>query len=146
MVANLSITPPHIIDATHERMRQIYHPAGGPWTRSHMPRTVMVFLNEEKGLSASERTQHAQKEAKAALGAYWSALEGTLDPAKVENAAENAVIGNADDVREQLAARYHPEDRIMLWFDFFNHDSARVIRNMTAFAEKVAPELEKVTA
>jgi hypothetical protein len=29
----------------------------------------------------------------------------------------------------------------MLWFDFFNHDSARVVRNMTAFTEKVAPQL-----
>jgi hypothetical protein len=27
----------------------------------------------------------------------------------------------------------------MLWFDFFNHDSQRVIDNMTAFAERVIP-------
>jgi hypothetical protein len=27
----------------------------------------------------------------------------------------------------------------MLWFDFFNHDSERVVANMRAFMEKVAP-------
>jgi hypothetical protein len=50
-VANLSITPDTVIDATHERMRRWFHPGGGPWQRRYMPRTVLVFLNEEKGLS-----------------------------------------------------------------------------------------------
>ncbi len=145
-VANLSITPPEIIERTHAVMRTIYHKDGGPWHRRMMPRTVMVFLNEEEGLSAEERTAAAQKEAKAALGAYWNALTGTLDPKKIEHAADNAVIGNADDVAKQLAERYHPDDRLMLWFDFFNHDSARVIRNMEAFMEKVAPELGALKA
>ncbi len=145
-VANLSITPPAVIDKTHAFMRDHYHPSGGDWRRSYMPRTVMVFLNEEKGLTPTQRTEAAKQEARAALGAYWSALEGTLDPAKVENAADNAVIGNAEDVTEQLRARYHPEDRMMLWFDFFNHDSARVVRNMRAFMRKCAPELVKVAA
>lgn len=140
-VANLSITPPAVIEETHRRMKEWFHPAGGPWRRSHMPRTVLVFLNEEPGLSPAQRTEAAQREAKKALTAYWSALEGTLDPRKVENAADNAVIGNAEDVARQLAERYHPEDRIMCWFDFFNHDSARVVRNMEAFMAKVAPAL-----
>ncbi len=141
-VANLSITPPHIIEATHQRMAALYHPDGGPWKRSMMPRTVMVFLNEEPGLSPAERTAAAQREAKSALAAYWNALTGTLDPKKIENAAENAVIGNADDVAAQIAERYHPDDRLMLWFDFFSHDSARVIRNMEAFREEVAPRVQ----
>jgi hypothetical protein len=29
----------------------------------------------------------------------------------------------------------------MCWFDFFNHDSERVKRNMTAFMTKVAPRV-----
>jgi len=29
----------------------------------------------------------------------------------------------------------------MLWFDFFNHDSDRVIANQAAFMEKVAPQV-----
>lgn len=141
-VANLSITAPEVIEATHRRMAQAFHPGGGPWKRSYMPRTVMVFLNEEPGLTPRQRTEAAQREAKAALTAYWNALEGTLDPRKVEGASENAVVGNAEDVAAQLAARYHPEDRLMLWFDFFNHDSPRVIRNMEAFMAKVAPRLK----
>jgi hypothetical protein len=31
----------------------------------------------------------------------------------------------------------------MCWFDFFNHDSDRVIRNMAAFMEKVKPRIEE---
>lgn len=140
-VANLSITPPAVIEATHARMRKAYHPAGGPWKRSYMPRTVLVFLNEEPGLTPSARREAARKEASAALGAYWNALEGTLDPKKVMEATDNAVIGTAEDVARQLQERYHPEDRLMLWFDFFNHDSARVVRNMQAFRDLVAPRL-----
>jgi len=138
-VANLSITRPEIIEGTHARMREAFHPDGGPWKRSYMPRTVMVFLNEEKGLSPGQRMAAAQKEAKKALAAYWNALTGTIDPQKIEQAADNAVIGNAEDVAQQIEERFHPEDRLMLWFDFFNHDSRRVVRNMEAFREKVGP-------
>lgn len=140
-VANLSITSPAIIEATHERMRKTFHPDGGGWKRTYMPRTVMVFLNDESGLTPEQRSKAAQKEARLALTAYWNALEGTLDPKKVDGAAENAVIGNVEDVAKQLAERYHPDDRLMLWFDFFNHDSARVVRNMEAFMQKVVPRL-----
>lgn len=142
-VANLSITPSATIEATHQRLAKAFHPKGGPWKRSYMPRTVLVFLNEEPGLTPAQRTAAAQVEAKAALSAYWNALEGTLDPKKVGEAQDNAVVGNADDVAQQLAARYHPDDRLMLWFDFFNHDSPRVVRNMEAFMQKVAPKLAK---
>lgn len=140
-VANLSITPPEVIEATHRRMERTYHPDGGTWRRGMMPRTVMVFLNEEPGLGPTERTGAAQAEAKEALAAYWNALTGTIDPARIENAADNAVIGNAEEVARQISERYHPDDRLMLWFDFFNHDSARVVRNMEAFMERVVPRL-----
>ena len=138
-VFNLSITQPEIIDATHARMAECYHPDGGPWTRPDMPRTVMVFLNEQPGLTPGQRSAAAREEANAALGAYWTALEGTLDPAKVERAANNAVIGNAEEVAAQIRERFHPEDRLMLWFDFFNHDSSRVVANMEAFRHQVIP-------
>ncbi len=141
-VFNLSITPAAIIDATHERMRGTYHPDGGPWQRDYMPRTVFVFLNEEAGLTPAQRTERAGEEARAALGAYWTALEGTLDPRKVHNASNNALIGNADDVARQIVERFDSGDRLMLWFDFFNHDSARVVRNMRAFMSEVAPRVQ----
>lgn len=142
-VFNLSITQPAVIEDTHRRLARAYHPSGGPWRRSYMPRTVFVFLNEEPGLSATERRARAQEEAQKALRAYWTALEGTLDPKKVSSAANNALIGNADDIADQMVERFHPDDRLMLWFDFFNHDSARVVSNMQAFQREVAPRVRE---
>lgn len=140
-VFNLSITQPEIIEETHDRMAKAYHQEGGAWCREHMPRTVFVFLNEEAELSTQERREGAHAEAKKALGAYWTALEGTLDPSKVERAANNALIGNADDVAHEIVKRFHPDDRLMLWFDFFNHDSKRVISNMERFMNVVVPKV-----
>ena len=140
-VFNLSITPPHLINATHERMTEHYHPNGGKWQRSMMPRTVMVFVNDEEGMSAEERSAAAKIEANTALTTYWNALEGTIDPAKVAKATDNAVIGNVEEVAVQIRERFHPGDRLMCWFDFFNHDSERVQRNMDAFMTKVAPRV-----
>ncbi len=141
-VFNLSITPPHVIDETHERMKNNYHKDGGVWNRGMMPRTIMIFVNNEEGLTAEEQSIAAKNEAKAALTTYWNALEGTIDPAKVEKATDNAVIGNVEEVAEQIIQRFNNEDRLMCWFDFFNHDSERVKRDMTAFMTKVAPLIE----
>lgn len=143
-VFNLSITRPEVIEDTHRRMAAAYHPAGGPWQRAFMPRTVFVFLNERDGLSPQERRAAAHEEARDALGAYWTALEGTLDPNKVARAADNALIGNAEDIAREIVARFHPEDRLMLWFDFFNHDSGRVVENMARFMERVAPRVREL--
>ena len=143
-VFNLSITSPEVIDSTHARMAEVYHPDGGAWQRSDMPRTSFVFLNAEEGLSAEEQTLAAKREADEALGAYWNALEGTIDPDKVNRAANNALIGNVEDVAQQMVERFHPEDRIMAWFDFFNHDSDRVCRNMTAYMQQVVPRVEQL--
>ena len=108
-----------------------------------MPRTIMVFLNDEDGLSEEEQNIAALGEARAALSTYWNALEGTIDPGKIENATDNAVIGGVERVIEQISERFHPEDRIMCWFDFFNHDSERVMRDMTAFMTKVVPKINE---
>jgi alkanesulfonate monooxygenase SsuD/methylene tetrahydromethanopterin reductase-like flavin-dependent oxidoreductase (luciferase family) len=140
-VFNLSITAPAIIEDTHARMTRAFHPGGGPWRREYMPRTVMVFLNAEPGLDAARRRTAAREEAQEALAAYWTALEGTLDPAKIANATDNALVGDPAEIAEQIRARFHPDDRVMLWFDFFNHDSARVIRNLEAFSREVVPLL-----
>jgi len=123
-------------------MKTAYHPDGGAWTRGHMPRTSFVFINAEAGLTPDEQSQAAHAEAERALSAYWNALEGTIDPDKVNKAANNALIGNPDEIAAQMVERFHPEDRIMAWFDFFNHDSDRVCRNMTAYMEQVVPAVE----
>ncbi len=141
-VFNLSITSPEIIDSTHQRMSELFHPNGGQWQRRDMPRTTFVFLNSEPGLTPEQQSDAAHEEARLALGEYWKALEGTLDPSKVEKAADNALIGNASEVAEQVRARFHSDDRLMCWFDFFNHDSERVIRNMEAWWKEVVPLLE----
>ena len=141
-VFNLSITSPEVIDATHERMTEVFHPSGGAWVRGDMPRTSFVFINAEEGLSAEEQSAAAHREADIALGAYWNALEGTIDPDKVTKAANNALIGNVEEIANQMMERFHPDDRIMAWFDFFNHDSARVCRNMTAYMQQVVPRVE----
>ena len=143
-VFNLSITPPEVIEATHERMSKCYHSDGGPWRRNYMPRTLMVFVNDEQNLSETERTKAAREEAEKSLSSYWGALEGTIDPMKVSKAADNSVIGNVEEVAQQIADRFHPDDCIMAWFDFFNHDSPRVIRNMDAFMNKVVPRVEEL--
>ena len=141
-VFNLSITKPEVIEATHERMASVFHADGGAWQRRDMPRTSFVFLNAEEGLSPEQQSEAAHREADAALGAYWNALEGTIDPSKVSNAANNALIGNVEEIAQQIFERFHPEDRIMAWFDFFNHDSDRVCRDMTAYMEQVVPLVE----
>jgi alkanesulfonate monooxygenase SsuD/methylene tetrahydromethanopterin reductase-like flavin-dependent oxidoreductase (luciferase family) len=141
-VFNLSITRQEVIEDTHRRMTAAYHPSGGPWQRGHMPRTVFVFLNEQPGLDPAARCERARSEAQAALGAYWKALDGTLDPKKVQSAADNALVGDAEAVAAQALERFHPDDRLMLWFDFFNHDNQRVIENMRAFREAVVPRIE----
>ena len=129
-VFNLSITPGDEIQKTNERMQTHYHRDGGGWHRRLMPRTVLVFINEDP--------QEAAAEARAALSNYWRALEGTLDEAKVQRATNNALVGDADAILQQVRDRFDPEDRLMLWFDFNNHDSKRVMRNMSDFMEKVA--------
>lgn len=121
-----------------------YHKDGGEWRRSMMPRTVMVFVNDEPGLTDEQKSIMAKQESKSSVSTYWSALEGTIDPGKVEKAVNNAVIGNPEEVAIQLKQRYHPDDRIMCWFDFFNHDSERVMRDMEAFMTKVVPIVNRV--
>ena len=137
-VFNLSITQPEVIEETHERMNDSYHVDGGSWQRSMMPRTIMVFVNDEEGLSPEECSLVAHSEAESTLNSYWNALEGTIDPSKVAKAANNAVIGNVEEVAAQINERFHSDDRLMLWFDFFRHDSKRVQRDMASFMNKVA--------
>jgi hypothetical protein len=104
-----------------------------------MPRTVLVFLDATPTLSSAQQSARAHEKARNALNAYWSALEGTLDPARIENAVNNALVGNALEVATQLKERFHADDRLMLWFDFFNHNSKEVITAMRDFQRFVAP-------
>lgn len=132
-VFNLSITPPAVIEETHKRLAREYHPSGGPWRRDLMPRTAMVFLDST--------TEKAKAAAEKAWVTYWKAMEGTLDKKKVEQAVENTLAGSPDDLAAAIRAKYHPDDRLMLWFDFNSHDNDAIKRSMVTFMEKVAPQL-----
>lgn len=138
---NLSITPSSEIEATHERMKKHYHKAGGAWMRSYMPRTVLVFVDAE-GDSAEEQNQRAREQGNKVLSNYWKAIEGTLDPKKIENAVDNALSGNPTQIAKQIRERFHPDDRVMLWFDFNNHDNEAVKKSMMIFANEVIPQLK----
>ncbi len=132
-VFNLSITPPEVIEQTHRRMQEHYHPDGGPWQRHYMPRTAMIFLED-----SVDQARHA---AERAWENYWKAMEGTLDPQKIAQAVGNSIYGDAQVVTEQILEKYHPDDRLMLWFDFNNHDNEAVKKSMSQFFEKVVPAL-----
>ncbi len=140
-VFNLSITPQMTIDATHERMAQNFHKSGGVWRRSYLPRTVLIFINGDETLGRLEQRARARAAAENAISNYWHAVEGTLDSKKITEAVENAVYGSPEDVAEQLKAKYHPQDRLMLWFDFNTHDNAAVKASMEAFWYKCRPLL-----
>ena len=131
-VFNLSITPTAQIEETHTRMQSMYNKtpwgaADGKWSRSLMPRTVLVFVDENRA--------RAKEAAEKAVATYWKAVEGTLDPAKVAQAVDNAVVGDPMEVAEKMKERFHKDDRLMLWFDFNNHDNASVKKSMRLFME-----------
>jgi alkanesulfonate monooxygenase SsuD/methylene tetrahydromethanopterin reductase-like flavin-dependent oxidoreductase (luciferase family) len=130
-VFNLSITPGDEIEKTNARMKDHYHPDGGTWRRRLKPRTVLVFIDDDAKVAAAN--------ARKALENYWRALEGTLDEEKVRRATNNALIGTPDDIARQVRERFDPEDRLMLWFDFNNHDSKSVMRSMELFMMTMAP-------
>ncbi len=141
-VFNLSITSGAVIEETNARMSQHYHADGGGWRRELMPRTVLVYLNEDPGVSRDERCRRAEAEARAALSNYWKAMEGTLNPERVEQAVLNALMGDCPAVAEQMRERFDAQDRLMLWFDFNDHRPDKVIEKMELFMTQVAPAVQ----
>ena len=142
-VFNLSITPPAIIEETHQRMKTFYHPADGPWKRGYMPRTVMVFVNNDRSLSPTSQSILAKERARNAIAAYQRAMFGTVDESKLSAGVSNTIAGNPQEVAISLVQRFHPEDRLMLWFDFNDHNTHRVEESMIAFTTHVQPLIEE---
>ncbi len=138
-VFNLSITSADVIEKTHERMRSVFNKEGGIWKRWYMPRTCMVFIDDSPNTNEMTKELRAKEKATRAWENYWRAMEGTLDPDKISSAVDNAVYGSPELVAEKISQKYHPHDRLMLWFDFNNHDSDDVKNSMIVFKEKVAP-------
>lgn len=137
-IFNLSIVPSKVIEETHERMSECYQ---GDWSRDKMPRTVMIFLDNTHGLSDKEKSKKAEQAALKAWENYWTAMKGTLDKEKVQKAVENSLWGHSRELVAKIKEKYHPDDRLMCWFDFNNHDGESVKAEMREFMKSVAPEL-----
>jgi hypothetical protein len=68
-------------------------------------------------------------------------MEGTIDNQKVKDAVANTLAGDPNELARQIKEKYHPEDRLMLWFDFNNHNNDAIKESMRVFYEQVAPQL-----
>lgn len=134
-IFNLSFTPPAAIDKTHAEMFTRYRDAGRVWSRGRMPRTVLVFIDDDS------RTAYAR--ASRCFDTYMEAMRGTAQfPPKAELMAR-ALIGSPDEIRAQLSPQdphgFQAEDRLMLWFEFNQTDGAAIEAQMRSFAERVMP-------
>ena len=81
-----------------------------------------------------------------ALRADIQALQGDMkglygDVSEIASERAALAMRSAEEIADQMRARFHPEDRLMLWFDFNNHDSSDVCRSMRSFMEKVRPKV-----
>ena len=103
-----------------------------------------MFIDQTEGLSSEEQNKKAQKKAEKAWSNYWKAMEGTLDPEKVKKAVANAIYGSCQQVAKQIQTKYDANDRLMLWFDFNNHNNEDVKNSMTLFIDEVVPLIEGV--
>jgi hypothetical protein len=123
-------------------MAEVYNKEGGPWRRWHMPRTAMIFLDDSPGLSNEEKNEKARLKAQSAWANYWKAMAGTIDQNKVDNAVNSTIYGCPEEVAEKISLKYHPHDKLMLWFDFNNHKNEDVKKAMVLFKEKVIPLID----
>ncbi|GIW23587.1 MAG: hypothetical protein KatS3mg068_2594 [Candidatus Sericytochromatia bacterium] len=137
-VFNLSITPDKEIEETHERMKKYYNNSKNNWNRALMPRTVLIFTSNNKTLSLDSNRKIASEKANKAIANYWKAMEGTLDIEKVNKAVNNALVGTIEDIKEQIESRFNKDDRLMLWFDFNNHNNEEVKQNIIDFSKIIS--------
>lgn len=133
-IFNLSFTPCEIINRTHEEMRALCLKRQRIWHRSRMPRTVLVFANSD--------SKKAHATASRSFDTYIEAMRGTVGTPPKETLMARALIGDEVELREQLSPDnprgFHPDDRLMLWFEFGQPDGAAVIEQMRYFSERVA--------
>ena len=108
-----------------------------------MPRTVLVFVCADPGLTRAERVEKARSQALKAMSAWQKAMEGTIENHKLKSALDNSIFGDPEQVASQIQERFDPKDRLMLWFDFNNHATDEVERSMDVFAEKVIRRLAR---
>jgi alkanesulfonate monooxygenase SsuD/methylene tetrahydromethanopterin reductase-like flavin-dependent oxidoreductase (luciferase family) len=132
-VFQLSFTPPAAIEALHAQLASSC-PA---WHRSRLPRTVLVFIDPDR--------QKARRLAHAVLDTYIEAMRGTAEVPEKAVLLERALIGDAAEIRDQLSPGaprgFHPDDRLMLWFEFNQLDGDAVQNQMRYFFREVAEKI-----
>jgi alkanesulfonate monooxygenase SsuD/methylene tetrahydromethanopterin reductase-like flavin-dependent oxidoreductase (luciferase family) len=130
---NLSFTPPDQIEALHAKLRASAQNRPNPWHRSRLPRTVLVFVDRDR--------RRAQELANSTLDTYIEAMRGTAAVPDKKVLLERALVGDAAEVRDQLSPgnprRFHPDDRLMLWFEFNQTDGPAIRSQMRYFFEEV---------
>lgn len=133
-VFNLSFTPPDQLNKIHQEMFARYERAGRSWNRGRLPRTVLVFIDE--------KVEVAQKRAEECFDTYIEAMRGTVVLPPKSDLMERALIGSPEMILDQLHPEniqkgFHPEDRLMLWFEFNQVDHDGILKQMKLFSERV---------
>lgn len=101
-----------------------------------------MFVNGDTDKSPQAQSETAKQAAEKALKNYWQAMDGTIDESKIKEAVNNAIAGNPQEVAKLIQEQFHPDDRLMLWFDFNNHNNEAVKNSMNAFMHDVVPLLK----
>lgn len=134
-IFNLSFTPPDKLNLIHEEMFAKYSEAGRVWHRSRLPRTVLVFIDED--------ADKARVMAEDCFDTYIEAMRGTVKMPPREALMARALIGEPAQMIEQLSPDsghgFHPDDRLMLWFEFNQSCGEAIAAQMRLFADKVMP-------
>ncbi len=134
---NLSFTPPEQLEKTHQKMIQLNSGTKKPWKRSRLPRTVMVFIDPD--------TRKAQALAHSVLDVYIDAMKGTAQVPDKTVLLQRALVGDASEIRDQLhpenPRKFHPDDRLMLWFEFNQLDNDDIKGRMKYFFKEVAEKI-----
>lgn len=138
---SLSFTPRAVLEALHNEMHERSRAKGRLWHRGRMPRTSLIFIDKDR--------QRAEDMASRALDVYLEGMRGTVNVPRKEDLLSRVLVGDAAMVREQLSPGdprgFHPEDRVMLWFEFAREHSDTVAQ-MRYFAEAVMPHLASAPA
>ena len=131
----LSFMSPEYIDKLHTEMRAVNAKHQRPWHRHRLPRTVLVFMDTDP--------VKAHQKASRAFDVYIEAMRGTVGMPAKDVLMSRALIGDSQSIREQLSPDdphgFHPDDRLMLWFEFNQPEHEAVCREMRQFAEEVMP-------